>query len=176
MYRSKSLGSKLPQDSSAHRFACPSPGTVHWYEVCPKMTSCTFLKALLRAIFTPQFAARASVGRRGWSVIQSHLGSRWDAAGKEGSKSQILQPPLCTGQTQRSGQGTPSPGRAGGQGWLCPPQDSPGSGMEPGAPHRPCLLHRPALPGCSPITGRKAGAARRGRTCCRRRWPRRTCP
>lgn len=113
MYRSKSLGSKLPQDSSAHRFACPSPGTVHWYEVCPKMTSCTFLKALLRAVFTPQFTARASVGRRGRSVIQSHLGSRWDAAGKEGSKSQILQPPLCTRQTQRSRQGTPSPGRAG---------------------------------------------------------------
>lgn len=53
MYQSKSLGSKLPQVLSAHRFACPSPEKVHWYEACPKMTSCTFLKALLRAIFTP---------------------------------------------------------------------------------------------------------------------------
>ena len=90
MYQSKSLGSKLPRDLSAHRFACPSPETVHWYEVCPKMTSCTFLKALLRAIFTPQLTAQASAGSRGRGVIQSHLGSGRDIAGKGGSKSQIL--------------------------------------------------------------------------------------
>lgn len=61
IYQSKSLGSKLPRDLSAYRFARPSPETVCQYEVCPKMTSRTFsvLKALLRAIFTG-FAAQAS--------------------------------------------------------------------------------------------------------------------
>lgn len=177
-HQSKSLGSKLPQDLSADRFACPS-GRVHWREACPKMTSCTFLTALPRAIFTPRLAAQAGTGSRGWGVIRSHLGSRRHAAKKAGSKSQILGGnsvvPLCSRQTL-------SLGRAGRQGVALPgpatPAPSPASGMEPAAPCQPCPCapRCPALPGCSPIARRNVGAARWGCTCCRRHWPRRTCP
>lgn len=51
--------------------------------------TCTFLKALLSAIFTLQPAAQASASSRGQGV-QSHLGSRKDVVRKDGSTSQIL--------------------------------------------------------------------------------------
>lgn len=125
MYQSKSLGSKLPRDLSAHRFACPSPETVHWYEVHPKMTSCTFLKVLLRAIFSCQLTAQASSGSRGQGVIQSHLGRK---GASPRFRKVILHPPLCTRQMQRSWQGTLCPGRAGRQGTALP---SPASSAPP---------------------------------------------
>lgn len=152
MYQSKSLGSKLPRDLSAHRFACPSPETVHWYEVHPKMTSCTFLKVLLRAIFSCQLTAQASSGSRGQGVIQSHLGRK---GASPRFQKVILHPPLCTRQMQRSWQGTLCPGRAGRQGTALP---SPASSARP-PPRQPSFrdgagCSSPAMPPAPPCSTR----------------------
>lgn len=163
MYQSKSLGPKLPRDSSVHGFACPSPGTVHWYEACPKMTSESFAEGNFHSpIHSP--------GQR-W--LQG-LGCDPEPSGK--------QPGCCwEGREQVPDPAPPSVHRAnaemtaghavpracrqagGGSAWsrcLCPPHDSPAPGMDrvllPAMPPaRPC----PA--GVLSITGREAGAASR---------------
>lgn len=73
-----------------HIDLCPSPETGHCYEAHSKMTSCTFLKALLSAIFTLEPAAQASASSRGQGMIQRCWGGREEVVRKEGSTSQML--------------------------------------------------------------------------------------